>query len=194
VPQNLSVPRQDAADPPDLSALSSKKTSVLQLPYSQSFTLWNALNTAKSWLPWMVFLSSTRNSVTNAWGVIYIKPVMPDRGRTVLHVSPDSALAESRTRALASIGYEVVRAETVLAAWFEISMGRCGILLLCHKLDRAGRCTLAEYFHKNCPDPYIVAILAHEADDYPPQAHARVLFSKEHGPLLTVMRQRPIAA
>jgi hypothetical protein len=86
------------------------------------------------------------------------------------------------------------RAETVLAAWFEISMGRCGILLLCHKLDHTGRCTLAEFFHRSCPDPHIVAILAHEADHYPPQAHARVLFSKDHGHLLTVMRKRLIAA
>src|SRR5581483_2817655 len=119
---------------------------------------------------------------------------MSHRGRTVLHVSPDTTLAKSRTRALTPIGYEVVCVETVVAALFEISMGRCGILLLCHKLDHTGRCTVAEYFHQNCPDPYIVAVLAHEHDNYPPQAHARVLFSEDHVPLVTVMRQRLSAA
>lgn len=114
---------------------------------------------------------------------------MPDRGSTVLHVSPDSALASSRHEALTSIGYEVVSVQTIAAALFEISMGRCGILLLCHMLDRAGRCTLAEYFHKNCSDPYIVAVLAHERDHYPPQSHACVVYAQDHGPLLTVMRR-----
>ena len=119
---------------------------------------------------------------------------MPDRARTVLHVSPDTALAQSRTRALTSIGYYVVCVQTVVAALFEISMGRCGILLLCHKLDHTGRCTLAEYFHHNCPDPYIVAVLAHEQDQYPRQAHARVVYSHDHAPLVTLLRQRPSAA
>jgi hypothetical protein len=140
--------------------------------------------------------SSTRERQppSNGTRETYIKPAMSNRDRTVLHVSPDTALAESRMRALASIGYDVVCVETVVAALFEISMGRCGILLLCHKLDRNGRCTVAEYFHQNCPDPYIVAVLAHEQDHYPPQAHARVVFSQDHGPLLRVLRQRLSAA
>jgi DNA-binding NtrC family response regulator len=119
---------------------------------------------------------------------------MSDRGRAVLHVSPDTTLAKSRTRALTLIGYEVVCVETVAAALFEISMVRCGILLLCHKMDHTGRCTVAKYFHQNCPDPYIVAVLAHEHDHYPPQAHARVVFSEDHGALVRVMRQRLSAA
>jgi hypothetical protein len=134
------------------------------------------------------------NAPTNASRPTYIKPAMSDRGRTVLHVSPDTTLAKSRTRALTPIGYEVVCVETVVAALFEISMGRCGILLLCHKLDHTGRCTLAEYFHQNCPDPYIVAVLAHEHDHYPPHAHERVVNAQDHGPLLSVMRQRLAAA
>jgi hypothetical protein len=131
---------------------------------------------------------------TNSSHATDIKPGMSDRARTVLHVSPDIALAQSRTRALTSIGYHVVCVQTVVAALFEISMGRCGILLLCHKLDQTGRCTLAEYFHHNCPEPYIVAILAHEQDHYPREAHARVVYSQDHAPLVTFLRQRPSAA
>ncbi|MBV8476320.1 MAG: hypothetical protein JOZ36_06620 [Acidobacteria bacterium] len=115
---------------------------------------------------------------------------MRDRPRTVLHVSPDPALANSRAQALSPIGCHVVSVETVVSALLEISLGRCGILLLCHKLDHTGRCTLAEYFDKNCPDPYIVAVLAHDDDHFPPQAHACVVHSPDHGSLVTVMRQR----
>jgi hypothetical protein len=66
-----------------------------------------------------------------------IKPAVLDRHSTVLHVSPDRALAESRSRALASIDFHVVCVETVVSALFKISMGRCGVLLLFHKLDDA---------------------------------------------------------
>ena len=119
---------------------------------------------------------------------------MGDRSKSVLHVSPDAALTESRAKVLTAIGCEVFSVQTVVAALFEISLGRCGILLLCHKLDRTGRCTLSQYFHENCPEPYIVAVLAHEADHYPPEVHACVVHSQDHSSLVKVMRQRVAAA
>jgi DNA-binding response OmpR family regulator len=119
---------------------------------------------------------------------------MGEPWRAVLHVSPDPALAKSRTQVLTAIGYEVFSVQSVMAALFEMSLGRCGILLLCHKLDHTRRCTLAEYFHQKCPHPYIVAVLAHEDDYYPPQAHARVVFSQDHSSLVRIMRQRLAAA
>jgi hypothetical protein len=119
---------------------------------------------------------------------------MGDRSKSVLHVSPDTALTESRTKVLTAIGCHVFSVQTVVAALFEISLGRCGILLLCHKLDRTGRCTLSQYFHQNCPEPYIVAVLAHEDDHYPPHAHACVVHSQEHGSLVRVMQHRLAAA
>ena len=108
---------------------------------------------------------------------------------TVLHVSPDTALAKSRDEALISTGFNVVSVQTVTAALFEISMGRCGILLLCHKLDHTGRCTLAEFFHQNCPNPYIVAVLEHEHYHYPPQTDACVVYEKDHSALVALMRR-----
>jgi hypothetical protein len=113
---------------------------------------------------------------------------------TVLHVSPDSALAESRTNALTKIGCQVVNVETVSSAVFEINLGRCGILLLCHKLHAEGRSYLAEYFRKNCPDPFIIAVLAHERDHYPPKAHAKVVYARDHRPLVALLRQRLASA
>lgn len=100
------------------------------------------------------------------------KGCMADRSRTVLHVSPDATLTESRTKVLGEIGCEVCSVPTLVAALFQISLGRCGILLLCHKLEHTARCTVAEYFDYNCPEPDIVAVLAHKDDRYPPQAHA----------------------
>jgi hypothetical protein len=113
-----------------------------------------------------------------------------DLSKTVLHVSPDSELAESRGRVLQAIGYEVFSVDGESAALFEISMGRCGILLLCHKLSAAARESLANCFHAKCPAPFIVAILAREGDPCPSRAHARVVFRADHTALAAVLQQR----
>jgi hypothetical protein len=115
---------------------------------------------------------------------------MEARARTVLHVCPDRALAGSRRRVVTAIGYDVVWVQSESAALFEISMGRCGILLLCHLLPAAVRASLTDYFHAKCPDPYIVAVVAHDAEPHPPRAHARVVYSPDHAGLATVLRQR----
>ena len=108
----------------------------------------------------------------------------------MLHVSPDPELAGSRGRVLQAIGCEVFWVDGESAALFEISMGRCGILLLCHKLSAAARESLADCFHSRCPEPFIVAILAREGDPCPSRAHARVVFRADHTALAAVLRQR----
>jgi len=113
-----------------------------------------------------------------------------ERARTVLHVCPDKELAGSRHRTLWAIGYEVFWVQNEGPALFEISLGRCGILVLCHLLSEATRASLADNFYSKCPDPYIVAIVAHEAQSHPPQAHARVIDSPDHTALVAVLRQR----
>jgi hypothetical protein len=87
------------------------------------------------------------------------------------------------------MGYDIVWVQSEGAALFEISMGRCGILLLCHLLPKAVRASLADYFHAQCPDPYIVAVVAHEAETHPPLAHARVVYSPGHAGLAAVLQQ-----
>jgi hypothetical protein len=76
------------------------------------------------------------------------------------------------------------------AVLFEISMGRCGILLLCHKLSAAVPESLADCFHTKCPEPFIVAILAREGDHCQSRAHARVVFGADHSALAAVLQQR----
>jgi hypothetical protein len=115
---------------------------------------------------------------------------MEHSARTVLHVCPDPELAGSRRRVVTAVGYDVVWVRSEAAALFEISMGRCGILLLCHLLPETVRGSLTEYFHTQCPDPYIVAVVAHETEPHPLGAHARVLYSADHAGLAALLRQR----
>lgn len=115
---------------------------------------------------------------------------MRDLTKTVLHVSPDPELAESRGQVLQAIGCEVFWVDGESSALFEMSMGRCGTLLLCHKLSAAARESLANSFHAKCPAPFIVAILAREGDPCPSRAHARVVFRADHTALAAVLQQR----
>ncbi|HZQ25131.1 MAG TPA: hypothetical protein VFA89_20245 [Terriglobales bacterium] len=119
-----------------------------------------------------------------------IKGFVAESTCTVLHVCPDRTLAGSRRRVLTALGCDVVWVHNEGAALLEISLGRCGILLLCHLLPAAVRASLTDFFHAKCPDPYIVAIVAHEAEPHPPRAHARVVHSPDHAALAAVMRQR----
>jgi len=76
---------------------------------------------------------------------------MADQARTVLHVCPDREVAGSRRRVVTAIGYDVVWVQSESAALFEISMGRCGILLLCHLLPKAVRASLTDTSTLNVP-------------------------------------------
>jgi phosphoribosylpyrophosphate synthetase len=71
-------------------------------------------------------------------------------------------------------------------------MGRCGILLLCHLLPETVRASLTDYFHSQCPNPYIVAVVAHEAETHTPLAHARVVYSPDHAGLAAVLRAKKV--
>jgi hypothetical protein len=58
------------------------------------------------------------------------------------------------------------------------------------RFPKGARRSVAEYFEKACPDAYIVVVIAREWDDYSPQAHAKVMYSKDHAVLATLFRQR----
>jgi hypothetical protein len=109
---------------------------------------------------------------------------MGERHKTVLAVSPDRQLARDRQDALTQAGFYVVSVHTEAAARHEIHFGPCGVLLLCHKLARRVREALARDFHRLCPEPFIVSVLAHERDHYPAQTHACVLHSHDLSYLL----------
>jgi hypothetical protein len=91
------------------------------------------------------------------------------RHKTVLAVSPNRQLGRFRHEVLTQAGFEVITVYSEADAQYEIPFGRCGVLLLCHKLTRAARKTLADEFDRMCHEPYIVAVLAYPGDQYPPQ-------------------------
>jgi hypothetical protein len=115
---------------------------------------------------------------------------MGERHKTVLAVSPDRQLAQWREAALTQAGFYVVSVHTEGAARYEIHFGRCGVLLLCHKLDCAVREALARDFRRLCPEPFIVSVLAHERDHYPAQTHACVLHSHDLSGLVNTLAQQ----
>ena len=75
---------------------------------------------------------------------------------------------------------------TAKAPLFEISMGRCG-MLLCHKLSAAAPESLPHCFHTKCVEPFI-AILARK-ETTASRAHARVVFRADHTALAAVLQQ-----
>jgi hypothetical protein len=83
-----------------------------------------------------------------------------------------------------------VSVHTEGTARYEIQFGRCGVLLLCHKLDPGVREALARDFYRLCPEPFIVSVLAHERDYYPPQTHACVLHSDDLSSLVNTLAQQ----
>jgi hypothetical protein len=110
--------------------------------------------------------------------------------KNVLAVSPDRNLAQSRQKALSRVGFFVISVFSDLEARWEISLGRCGILLLCHKLRTSTRDELASYFHQHCPEPFVVAILSHHGESRPPHAHVCVVHSDDHVMLVEALRKK----
>jgi hypothetical protein len=115
---------------------------------------------------------------------------MSTRHKTILSVSPDLELSRTRHDALSRGGFEVISVHSEVAAQYEIQFGRCGVLILCHKLSSAARRSLARDFDTRCQEPFIVAILAHPAGQYPAQAHVCVLHTEGSGPLLKVLQEK----
>ena len=112
---------------------------------------------------------------------------------TILAVSPDRQVARLRHVALSDAGFEVVTVHAESAARYEIYLGRCGVLLLCHKLTRQARESLASYIEEMCPEPFIVAVLERPNDHFPPQTHKCVLHSPDSRPLVQALREKLVA-
>jgi hypothetical protein len=115
---------------------------------------------------------------------------MGQRHKSILSVSPDRELSTLRHTCLSQAGFYVVSVFSEPEARYEIHFGQCGVLLLCHKLTPWAREALAADFHRMCRDPFIVAVLAHERDHHPPQAHVRVVHSPDLTPLIAALNQR----
>jgi DNA-binding NarL/FixJ family response regulator len=89
----------------------------------------------------------------------------------VLSLSPDPNLLSQRESALRNAGFEVVSVATESHAWFEIEMGRCGVLLVCSAASAGAIHDLTRLFRRRCPPGTIVFVrnrtdesVAHEVD------------------------------
>ena len=122
-----------------------------------------------------------------------IKQPMGQLHNTILAVFPDRQVARFRQEVLCDAGFEVFSVHTESAARYEIYLGRCGVLLLCHKLTREEQESEASYFEERCPEPHIIAILERSNDHFPPQTHKCVLHSPDPCPLVQAVRQRLVA-
>ena len=96
----------------------------------------------------------------------------------VLSVSPSRKQLIERHITLRGAGMNVVSVFSLAEARLEIQMGRCGNLLMCHRLSREQADDIAKLFRKYCPEGRIVfvtdgtshASAAPEADAYVPES------------------------
>ena len=113
---------------------------------------------------------------------------------TILSVCPDKQLSRRRERVLQRAGLLVISVHTEVAARYEITLGRCGVLLLCHLLTWEARNDLARLFHESCPQPpHIVCVLAEQHHPCPEHATATVLHSCDAAALVNAVKPRRAA-
>jgi len=84
---------------------------------------------------------------------------------SVLSVSPDEKELIVRHTALSDAGLKVVSVLTLAEARFEIQMGRCGSLLMCHRLSSEQAEDMAKLFRRYCPDGRIVFVTKGSSHD-----------------------------
>lgn len=82
----------------------------------------------------------------------------------ILSVSPDAGFRHTRKLALETAGFYVISVSVESAARFEIQMGRCGAMVLCHRLNEDVHHSLSKEFRKYCADGIVVGIVEIESD------------------------------
>lgn len=78
--------------------------------------------------------------------------------KAVLSVSPSEDALIVRHTALQNAGMHVTSVLTLTEARFEIEMGRCGSLLMCHRLSARQAEDVARLFRRYCPEGRIVFV------------------------------------
>ena len=85
---------------------------------------------------------------------------------TVLSFSNDPERLHERSVAIRNGGFGVISVASKIAAWFEIEMGRCGVLLICYTIPPPVASQLARMFRRYCPSGLIIVILNDRAATY----------------------------
>jgi hypothetical protein len=111
----------------------------------------------------------------------------------ILSISPHPGLLETRHRALQAAGFQVFSVSSETEAMFEIQMGRCGVLVLCHRLHEDVRHCVAREFKKYCFDGVIVGIVEAEPASTPQHLDMWVKHSHNAGELVAALLKHPVA-
>jgi hypothetical protein len=100
---------------------------------------------------------------------------------SVLSLCPDLAILRTREATLEEAGFNVVSVTSTSQARFEIEMGRCGNLLLCHRVSSAAAGDLTKLYRTYCPQGRIIFIRSGTSrNKIPPEIDIAVSESQGH--------------
>jgi hypothetical protein len=101
---------------------------------------------------------------------------------SVLSCSPSDEALIVRHTFLRNAGMEVTSVHSPAEARFEIEMGRCGSLIICHQLSSLEANEISELFRRYCPKGRIVFVTGGPTPDQVPEA-ADIYVPESSGPL-----------
>ena len=93
---------------------------------------------------------------------------------TVVSISPSREALVLRQTTLQNAGMNVVSVLTPMQARFEIQMGRCGNLLICHRLSAQAADDIARLYRQYCPKGRIVLITNGPREKIPAEADVHI--------------------
>lgn len=79
--------------------------------------------------------------------------------KTVLSLSPNQDALAVREATLRRAGFEVLSVLSPIQARFEIEMGRCGVLVICYRVQKDETEGLTRLFRKNCPKGRVIFVI-----------------------------------
>ena len=109
----------------------------------------------------------------------------------ILSISPHRHLLELRKHALENAGFVVISVNSEVEALFEIRMGQCGVLVLCHRLHQEVHRSLSSEFRKYCVKGVVVGIMAEEPASPPKHLDLFVRHSERAEALVAALLKHP---
>jgi hypothetical protein len=108
----------------------------------------------------------------------------------VLSLSSDKSVLASRELALRNGGMKVTSVLSATQARFEIEMGRCGILLICYRLQNSDADELTKLFRRYCPQGQIVFVAQLPDDRVPPETDISLPENSGPGKIVQALKER----
>ena len=77
---------------------------------------------------------------------------------TVLSLSRSSEALKARETVLRNGGLNVISVSSPIEARYEITMGRCGVLLICYRLNEEDAQEITKLYKANCPQGLVIFV------------------------------------